>query len=851
MVDSSLKRFERAVLLSVMICFNLHGQIQGNIVSDTLSEAPNLQLRADGLHRFLFGSSWRDLWAMPVTMSVVRISQNCISTITPHSPLNSSIRSLSFRGSDSICYTFTPFRQDSGSSLPDELSELLPEYVRKDQMGILHPFAPLISSILLKGVGLPYRTTSACVLVIDSMGTAPRGGILEGAWNGIPSSSVEPISTQALLDSLDSSIQVRVDELEYIKARIMDLFLGDWDRSEDSWQWYSLPIGSNRLWKPLPCAQFHALNRLNGLLPTIADIAIPQLEHCGETISSVENSTLTGRTLDRRILISHIRQTWDSLTASVQATSTDSILLEALAAVPHPNSTEQAEILEVLKSRRSQLPRAVREFYRLSSGFVDIHGSKNADRVGIHRIGRHMVNVEIFDRTDTTAVQRPTFSRLFTDDITQEIRVFLRGGDDLAVIDGEESSSISLVIDGGEGHNEILNRTKEKGLLTGRSTSLPGRISIYHFGDAMSASQTLESGTMRNSIQHLLRDWGSEWTFNPWLDLNPDDGLFLGGGPVYTRYAYQMAPWAEQMNVRVGLATRFMKYRLDATGEFRDWFQGIHIFIQLHASQLDLSNFFGVGNESSYNQSLYQAGFYKVDQQEIFAHGALDFPLMQFLSASLGATVKLIDNNPKPGTLLNALQLPLYNKTITYAILQARLTIDTRDQIAFPTSGWFGSGQFFYAPSILDNSKTFYKLHGEVRHVYTPTFLPLTTLAFRGIGEKIWGSYPFFESTFLGGNESLRGFERQRFAGDASLLGSTEIRAHVAKIPFLVPLWIGISGFIETGRVFLEGEGSIRWHHVIGGGLWFSFIKPEYVANFSLARSEDKFAFYATMGFMF
>jgi hypothetical protein len=80
---------------------------------------------------------------------------------------------------------------------------------------------------------------------------------------------------------------------------------------------------------------------------------------------------------------------------------------------------------------------------------------------------------------------------------------------------------------------------------------------------------------------------------------------------------------------------------------------------------------------------------------------------------------------------------------------------------------------------------------------------------------------------------------------------ASNLRARVTQIPFLVPLWAGISGFAETGRVFFDGEQSNRWHNAIGGGVWFSIIKPEYLVSFSLARSEDEVAFYTTLGFMF
>jgi hypothetical protein len=103
--------------------------------------------------------------------------------------------------------------------------------------------------------------------------------------------------------------------------------------------------------------------------------------------------------------------------------------------------------------------------------------------------------------------------------------------------------------------------------------------------------------------------------------------LFIGGGPVFTEYGYRMEPYTEQIEGRAGLATKTGRYRFDATGEFRDWFGGVSTFLQLHASQLDLSNFFGLGNETTYSQSLDQAGFYKVDQRQIYFHAALDFTL--------------------------------------------------------------------------------------------------------------------------------------------------------------------------------------------------------------------------------
>jgi outer membrane protein assembly factor BamA len=256
------------------------------------------------------------------------------------------------------------------------------------------------------------------------------------------------------------------------------------------------------------------------------------------------------------------------------------------------------------------------------------------------------------------------------------------------------------------------------------------------------------------------RNWGTEWSFNPWLDFNPDDGLFIGGGPVYTKYGYRMEPYAEQIGVRAGVATKTGRYRLDASGEFRDWYRSVRAFIQLHASQLDLSNFFGLGNETQYSQSLDDANFYKVDQRQIFLHAALGLSIATNTSAAIGSTIKLIDNNPKPGTLLDTMQLSYYNKSLTFINLAAQIQVDSRDAIKLPTRGIYMKTEFSYLPKMFDNASTFYKFKGELRTYYTIHDFQSITVAFRAAGEKIWGDHPFFESAFLGGNECI--FVRQR-----------------------------------------------------------------------------------------
>jgi outer membrane translocation and assembly module TamA len=125
------------------------------------------------------------------------------------------------------------------------------------------------------------------------------------------------------------------------------------------------------------------------------------------------------------------------------------------------------------------------------------------------------------------------------------------------------------------------------------------------------------------------------------------------------------------------------------------------------------------------------------------------------------------------------------------------------------------------------------------------------TLALRAQGKKLWGTYPFAESAFLGGASSLRGLHEQRYAGDASLLGSAELRVDLKRVLFILPTDVGLFAFGDAGRVFLDGESSSSWTTGWGGGIWLAPLRRSSTVQVSLARAERRTAIYFGVGFAF
>jgi hypothetical protein len=100
-------------------------------------------------------------------------------------------------------------------------------------------------------------------------------------------------------------------------------------------------------------------------------------------------------------------------------------------------------------------------------------------------------------------------------------------------------------------------------------------------------------------------------------------------------------------------------------------------------------------------------------------------------------------------------------------------------------------------------------------------------LALRAGGEKLYGEFPYFDAAFIGGSRSLRTEHRQRFAGDASLFGTTELRVPLASFPFILPWNVGALGFIDVARVYVDGDSPGGWHQGTGAGVWIAVVRPE------------------------
>ena len=811
---------------------------------------------AGWLHRLFLGSHYRDLWATPLDVEVLDLSRFAGGLTPTGCGGRRQTKVLRLLGKDGRQYVFRSVDKDPTLALPPELRATFAKKLVQDQISSAHPGAPLVVAPLLDAAGVLHVAPRIALLPDDprlsGFDCVPPGfklGMIEERPTEPPDNdegfagAVELAGTKKLFEHLEHSSRNRVDSRAYLAARLMDVFIGDWDRHQDQWRWARFDSGDVHWWRPIPRDRDQAFARLDGVLLYFTGYYWPQLIGFGDKYPSIWRLTFTGQVPDRRLLVDLEKPVWDSIARTIQARLTDSVIEAAVRRLPPEYYRKSgAALTRALQQRRNHLLQASDRYYALLAGVVEVHGTDERDVAEVERLGGGRVSV----RLSADGAAAPYYRRTFDGRETEEIRVYLHGGDDRLVVRGAARSGRGplLRVIGGGGDDELTDSSRAGGTKfyddrgNNRFVRGPGTsVSRRHYDEPPRDTSTLGRP----------RDWGSRWMPLTWVGYSPDVGLFVGGGASGTGYDFRRLPYNSRVRVRAGYATAAQTYRAEFTGEFRGIVPPVVVTLQMRASGIDVLRFYGFGNETPDTSS---QNFYKVKQQQYLFAPALAFSLSRAATLSIGPVLKFSHTNLVGGTFINVAR-PYGVEDLGQVGAAADFQVDTRDQPRAARRGIaFGFGGSYY-PAALDVTAPFGEGHAEASS-YLTAHIPLRpTLALRVAGKKVWGTYPFYEAAYIGGATTVRGFVEHRFAGDAALYGNAELRLSVAKFYLLVPGQLGVFGLGDVGRVYLSGETSDRWHAAAGGGVWLSFLSPANTLSVAAAHSVEGTRLYVKAGLAF
>ena len=915
-MNTSLKPLFRTILLVVFLICNTAVAVvsaQPKKISESrigdrssVEVIPGEHYKAGALHRMIFGTHWRSLWTSPMDVEVLDLKLFA-GGLKPYKKGGGfQTISLRFRGSDGKQYRFRTVDKDPARGMPKKLRNTVVSDVVQDQVSTANPAGVAVIEPLLEAAGVLHVKAPFFIMPYDREGLGEYydefAGLL-GTLEEHPDENDGPENAfagagkvtkfEALVKVLRKDNLNRVDARAWLTARLVDVFIGDWDRHYGQWRWAAFQEEGETIWRPVPKDRDNAFSRQDGFFSWVITQIIPQIEGFDDKLDNVYFLTWSGRPLDRRIFPALSKAEWEEETQRLVLLLTDDLLEDAVKRMPPAMfEREGARLLQELKRRRDLLVAASEELYAVYAEDVDIFTSDKPEYASIERNADGTVSIDIYRMTEgsSTREAEPFYSRMFNPEYTSEIRLYLRGGDDSVSVRGTVADDIVLRVITGDGNDTVTDQVNDsKGLLNRKTANYfydpdqdsvveGGRFTVLEHGDSGKTQEDESDYGLKS------RDYGSEFDdsiANLKLDYAPEYGAFLGWGVIFEDYAFGRRPYNYNMKFGGGAAigSGGLRYKLDFKGDFRSVIDGAALMIDAGTTGLDIINFYGLGNESTFDDTLYNEDDFEIKQQLTWIRPTLVFPARSDYRFRLGFEAKFPDFEIEPGSWLDDNPLPYgINEDFTGGFIAGfryenldcgkKVLLSPRkhlgrlasDRTACGTpaiSGLVVDLEGGYYPEFFGNTKAFGKLKAEGTAYLKLPSLPYSRLAMRVGGQKNWGDYPFYEAAYLGGSTSLRGYDKQRFAGDASLYANSELRLYLGTFKFLVPVMFGPLAFIDTGRVYFGGEDSDKWHTGYGGGLWFGFIESRYALSIAAgrgvgsARLSDDIGIYVRSGFSF
>jgi len=662
------------------------------------------------------------------------------------------------------------------------------------------------------------------------------------------------ISTDDLLKKLTNDESNVLDEASYIRARLFDMLIGDWDRHEDQWRWAEFKDKGKTIYRPVPRDRDQAFSIMaDGALLNFATKAVPALrlmQSFDDDLKNVKWFNLEPYPLDVALINNSDKAVWNNQVDYIVKNLTDDVIDKAFLNFPTEVSDGTLEtIKKKLIARRSNLQKISDAYCNHINKYVVVKGTNKDDWFEIERLTNG--NTKVVGYRIKKGEKADVFhERIYNSKDTKEIWIYGLDDDDVFKITGKGERPIKIRLIGGQNKDtyDIVNgkrvkiyeyKSKENEFLTNvgsKKLTDDYEVNVYDYKK------------LKNSSNQLI----------PTLGANPDDGFKIGIANTFNNYGFERNPFSSQhiFNASYYFATN--GFELGYKGEFANVLGKMNFSTEVkYTSPNYAMNFFGYGNETSNPEADENDGLdvdmdYNRVKIRIFKISpSLIWKGQLGASFKIGFSYEANEIEETQGRFIN--QFIGDNEDVSNSFISGDLvySFENYDNKAFPTLGMKTSLQAGYKSNI-DNSNEFSYIISQLGIDYKLVSNGQLVFATNLLGHINFGNgYEFYQAASIGADNGLRGYRNQRFTGKNAFVQSTDLRFNVRKIKTgLLPLNIGFYGGFDYGRIWLDNDSSRRWNTSIGGGV-FANAANMMTLNLSAFYSDDGLRLAFKMGFGF
>lgn len=627
------------------------------------------------------------------------------------------------------------------------------------------------------------------------------------------------LSTTEVLEVIHKNGKSVIDEPSYIRARLFDMLIGDWDRHEDQWRWALFEDGKGtELCKPIPRDRDQAFSKYDGALVEFLTRAIPglrKMQSYGEELRSPKWFALSPYHMDVNLLDSSDWREWEKQAVLIQKQLTDEDIELAFDAVPNEVKGDViTDIKQKLKGRRANLVDIARRYYDYVSRFEIIIGTQKNDIFNITRQEGGKTTIEI-QRKDLELL-----NRTFYEDTTKEIWIYGLDGEDTFIVDGNGGKPMDIKIVGGR-KNDVYDfrntkkvklydyRTKPNTIVNNRSKKW--LVDDYEIND-------FDHTKMKHSTNQIL----------PLIAYNPDDGVRLGVLDNYTFNGIQGNPFTQKHTFSASYYTATSGYDFSYKGEFSHIFHNWNFAVEgLYTSPNFAINFFGIGNETLYDKDEVELDFNRVRIRQWKAAASLIYRGKSGGSFHIKPLLESFEVENTNGRFVNSLNPnSTFFEKQTYGGGEVSYKYLNQDNASYPTLALDMELTAGYKTNIdsgnANNGFTYLNPSFGITHKLSES--GTIVIATKMAGELVLGDdFEFYHGAQIGGNNGLRGFRNERFTGKYGFYQNTDLRFALGKIKTnIIPMRYGMSLGFDYGRIWTENDTSDKWHNSPGVSFWIN-----------------------------
>lgn len=809
------------LLIIIVILFGrtqVEAQTTNQAAPEYITIPAGPEYKKSSFYQWLWGKNNRPSWYTPVKFRVMMLDTAKGGLRVNKVGGGNQSKSLQLKDKNDKNYALRSVNKSLDILLPKEFKGTFIEKLVNDQISMSHPYAALAIPIMAGNAGILHMEPQYYYIpkqpALDTLNEVYGDAVYlleqRGSGNWEESANLGHFKkftdSENLLELLHETNERVVDQRSFVRARLFDMLIADWDRHFDQWKWGSSDQGNVKYYVPVPTDRDQAFVRFDGALQKALLKSQPYLKNFDYSITNVQTLGWERRNLDRYFTNELNLEDWKLIAAELQKSLPDAVIEASVKQMPSEIfAISGADIIARLKSRRDHMHEYAAEYYASLAKEPEVVGSMKNEYFEINHLGSNETEVKV-SRIDDAGNRSatPYFTRVFHADETDEIRVYGVGGNDVFNVTG--SGGIRIRIIGGAMRDSLVNSTSSKvHYYDDNANSVKGSAIKFHRVND-SAGHSFDYDAFRYNIKGLKVS----------AFYNDEDRLFAGIGYTALIHKWRRKPFASKQRFSVNYSISQQGISVNYDGLFPARIGKADLLLKGYYDAVRWTNFYGLGNETK--SITDDVDYYRMRTEEWFAGagirriiGGHNIQLHGFFES-----VRVINDDGRFLSKNNPAPSPFVFGKNEFAGARFNYSFASVNDSILPTKGIVFTSGITHTQN-LSKGRSFQNFAGNLR-IYIPLFAGFSIASINGAG-TVTGDPEFYQYVTIGEIYKLRGYRRERFWGKTGVYNLNELRFIRTVRSYLYNGKLGLLGFLDGGRVWMPGENSNTWHNTYGGGI--------------------------------